>query len=557
MLKTRKVWTKSLKRRFLLLGLINGLLIFGSVLFLANAIDRQNNDALLVNLAGRQRMLSQRMAKACFGMSSGYLDDAEKANMLEILLESRHLYDETLNMFIEGGETELSANRVSTPPIIIHQEKLVSLKEMWTECQQYLDIIIKRANDQSYNIIEYQNAVHFIVEKNEIFLWRTDEIVTLFQGDAERHIMQTKQIMFLIVLFEFGIIVFYIRSINIGILAPFKRLFTALETIGSGKPYRKADKEIYDEWIQTECHINAMNDNLTSAKEALSALNRELEEKVVARTAELNNTLNQLEVTYKQLYETEKQASLGALVAGVAHEINTPIGVCVTGSTQLMDENLHLMDKIKNGQMTKNDLIDYLEVNSDLNKIILYNINRAAEVIRSFKKVAIHQSTAIIESFYLDEYLNDIWVSLSHVAKKYKSTFDNHMVHHLINGDPGDYSQIFTNLLINTFTHAYEVGDEVRINVTSSIEDDVLEIHYIDYGKGISAEHIHKIFDPFYTTNRAGGGSGLGLNILYQLVTNKLKGEVKCNSEVGRFTEFIIRVKLSKEVDLYAPNGSK
>lgn len=540
---------KSLRRRMLIVAMINCFLIFGSVYTLSKAIEKQNDDALLVNLAGRQRMLSQRMSKASIALSLSSLDKGEREEMRSVLTESKHLYGETLGMFMYGGKTEIGGNQVSTPPITVHILTFKALYDRWSDFENAIDIVLESPRQTKDEQNEFATAINYIIRENETLLWQTDEIVTILQVDAETHVNRVKKIMVAIVMLEIVVLLYFIRSINIGIIRPFKKLLQIIESVGRGERYLPIQQELYLEWIQAFQHISDMNEKLYLAKEDLNSLNQVLEDKVISRTIDLEDTLHKLEKTYKKLLESEKQASLGALVAGVAHEVNTPLGVCLTGSTQLSDESELLLKKIKENQMTKGDLIDYLSISSELIKILVFNINRASEIIRSFKKIAIHQSTEIVESFYLDEYINELWISLSHVTKKYKTTFKNQLLHRLIYGDPGDYSQIFTNLIMNTFVHGYEVGEDVIIEINSIENDECLEISYKDYGKGIKAENLDKIFDPFYTTNRTGGGSGLGLNVIYQIVATKLGGEIICNSELGVSTEF--RIKISKYKEAY------
>ncbi len=285
-----------------------------------------------------------------------------------------------------------------------------------------------------------------------------------------------------------------------------------------------------------------MYQSLKNVQNDLFILNQDLEMKVKDRTANLEATIRQLEETYEKLLESEKQASLGVLVAGVAHEVNTPLGACITGSSQIILENEQLIQSIESGNLSREAFIDYVKINSELIELIDTNLRRAAEIIRSFKRVAVYQSANIVEAFYLDDYINDLWISLGYLTKKYDVTFINDLPHELIYGDPGDYSQIFTNLIVNTFVHGYSLSDSAKVEILGSVMDKTLEIKYKDYGRGILEKHIGRIFDPFYTTNRSGGGSGLGLNIVYQIIVNKLQGKISCQSEVDRYTEFKLQI---------------
>ena len=476
-------------------------------------------------------MLTQRMTKSVMIIESDLISDTERMAIIELLRTSSTLYENTLNMFMTGGETDLNGQYVSTPPLTHHLEVLDQLHKEWElfKIEVYtiiehsdllLDDHLNKHNDAVWQE-EIDTAILYIIRSNEPLLKHTDEIVTLLQTDAEHHVSRVKVTMYLVLFMELILILTFLKSINSGITKPFERLFLAIETIGRGWPYAPTHNERYYEWLMTEEHILHMYQSLKNVQNDLFMLNQELEMKVKDRTANLEATIQQLEETYEKLLESEKQASLGVLIAGVAHEVNTPLGACITGSSQILLENEQLMKNIEDGKLSKEGFIDYIKINTELIELIDTNLRRAAEIIRSFKRVAVYQSANIIEAFYLDDYIDDLWVSLGYLSKKYDATFINELPHELLYGDPGDYSQVFTNLIVNTFVHGYDLGDSVRIIIQGKVEDNILVINYKDFGKGIIEKHIGRIFDPFYTTNRSGGGSGLGLNIVYQIIVNK------------------------------------
>ena len=543
---------KSIRKRLILLVLLNGILIILSVFFINVAIDQQNYDAVLVNLAGRQRMLTQRMTKSVLILDSDLVNDDERLQFVETLRSSSTLYENTLNMFMTGGETDLNGRYVSTPPLTRHLEVLKQLHKEWELFKieiytiiEHTDLLLDDKLDQHDVSLwneEIDAAIIYVIRSNEALLKHSDEIVTLLQSDAEYHVGRVKITMFFILFLELVLILFFLKSINSGIIKPFERLFVAIETVCRGWPYAPTHSERYYEWSLTEEHILYMYQSLKNVQNDLFILNQDLEMKVKDRTANLEATIRQLEETYEKLLESEKQASLGVLVAGVAHEVNTPLGACITGSSQIILENEQLIQSIESGNLSREAFIDYVKINSELIELIDTNLRRAAEIIRSFKRVAVYQSANIVEAFYLDDYINDLWISLGYLTKKYDVTFINDLPHELIYGDPGDYSQIFTNLIVNTFVHGYSLSDSAKVEILGSVMDKTLEIKYKDYGRGILEKHIGRIFDPFYTTNRSGGGSGLGLNIVYQIIVNKLQGKISCQSEVDRYTEFKLQI---------------
>jgi signal transduction histidine kinase len=293
-----------------------------------------------------------------------------------------------------------------------------------------------------------------------------------------------------------------------------------------------------------------LNQNLREANVRLQEYSDTLEHQVAERTRELSQTLENLKATQSQLVEAEKMAALGQLVAGVAHEINTPVGVGVTAASLLESKTTAFRDVYKNGQMKRTDLEKCLDVAEQSSSMILRNLQRAAELIQGFKQVAVDQSSEVRREFQVKQYLEEILLNLRPQLKKTQHTI-------IINGDetlsldsyPGVFSQIVTNLVMNSLIHAYEPEEAGQITFNFKQANGRFTFEYSDDGRGIPPENLSKIFDPFFTTKRGQGGSGLGLHIIYNLVTQKLGGTIRCESEVGEGTSFVIELSFPKKSD--------
>ncbi len=274
----------------------------------------------------------------------------------------------------------------------------------------------------------------------------------------------------------------------------------------------------------------------------------QLEEIVKERTDELTIACNkaidaneELKQSQEMLIHAEKMASLGQLVAGVAHEINTPIGIAVTSSSHLELATKKISAMFYDKQITRTDLEKYISVAREDSDLIVKNLFRAGDLIRSFKMVSADQTSWEKRQFNLKSYLNDIVMSLSpqlrrtpHVVTiKCDETLE-------LNSYPGAFAQIITNLLMNSVLHAYDEGAKGTILIEAVPLDDEIILRYRDDGKGIPEANLKKIFDPFFTTKRGQGGSGLGLYITFNIVTQTLKGSIVCESEVGKITVFTV-----------------
>ncbi|MES9981113.1 MAG: HAMP domain-containing sensor histidine kinase [Candidatus Thiodiazotropha sp. 6PLUC5] len=232
------------------------------------------------------------------------------------------------------------------------------------------------------------------------------------------------------------------------------------------------------------------------------------------------------------------------MVAGVAHEINTPVGTSITAASHLADRIRDIQGQFNKGEMTKRGLENFLNRAEMACHILLSNLQRSGDLVKSFKQVAVDQSSLKRRHFDLCDYLQEIRQSLQPRLK--------YVQHQLViecqspidlNTCPGVLSQIITNLVMNSLIHGFSEHQGrpgvMRIEV-SSIENSTVRIKYSDDGAGISEDHLPYIFEPFYTTNREGGGSGLGLNLVYNAVTTHLGGTIRVESKPGKGVWFII-----------------
>lgn len=285
------------------------------------------------------------------------------------------------------------------------------------------------------------------------------------------------------------------------------------------------------------------------AETTLREYSERLKRMVDDRTRELSEALDNLQATQEQLVETEKMAALGSLVAGVAHEINTPIGIGVTAASTLQDETIMFLDRFQNGSLKRSTLDNYMRIAQESCHLILENLIRASGLVQSFKQVAVDQTNLEYRQFIVKPYLEEVLHSLRPQLKGSKHqivvTGDDQLV---IKSFPGAFSQIITNFVVNSLLHAYDEEDKGLIVFDVKRQSDEVIIECSDDGRGISAKNIEKIFEPFFSTAKERGGSGLGLNIVYNLVTQKMKGSIECNSVLGEGTQFIIKLPLKMEL---------
>jgi PAS domain S-box-containing protein len=252
--------------------------------------------------------------------------------------------------------------------------------------------------------------------------------------------------------------------------------------------------------------------------------------------------LRNLRETQNSLIEAEKLAALGRLVAGVAHEVNNPVGISLTVASSLERKTALFADEVERGNLRRSSLNEFLETSRDASSQLVANLNRAAELITSFKQVAADRNYSDQRTFDLGDLTEQVVMSLRPGLRKHNLSLTVDCQPNLtMNSYPGPYGQVLTNLFLNAVAHAFPDGKPgaVDIQVRASGKDNV-EIIFSDNGCGMSLDVRRRAFDPFFTTRRDQGGTGLGLHIVYSIVTNRLGGRLDLDSEPGKGTRIQI-----------------
>ena len=313
------------------------------------------------------------------------------------------------------------------------------------------------------------------------------------------------------------------------------------------QPYKELDiltKSINVLLLRTDKHVS----NFVEEQKHVESKNQALENRLSARTdalkesnQELLSTLEKLHEFQDQLVETEKMASLGDMVAGIAHEVNTPIGLGVTASSLLADKLSEIKMAFDNQTLKSSQLKKFL-IDSDENVAIIFrNLERAAKLISSFKKVAVDQSSAESRTFNVSGLVDEVLLTISAKIESANVNVKVNCPEELyITSKPGPINQILINLILNSIFHAFDGLDNGTITINIMNLSDQLHINYRDDGNGIDESIKAKIFDPFTTTKRGSGGSGLGMHLVYNLVTQALDGHITLEEEEERGVSFDI-----------------
>ncbi len=258
---------------------------------------------------------------------------------------------------------------------------------------------------------------------------------------------------------------------------------------------------------------------------------------------ELRKEIEFRERAQKQMVQSEKLASLGRLVAGVAHEVNTPVGIGITSASHLKKITQKVKNLFENSEMSKSDLEEYFSDADKLSELLLTHLNKTSDLIESFKKVSTDQTSHTRRLFNLQSYLKDILKSIGSLLKDTSFKVEINCPDDIVlDSYPGAFAHVITNLTLNSLIHAFEGTDSGNIKIDVFRENGYIMIEYKDTGSGIAKKDMEKIFDPFYTTKRGKGCTGLGLHIVYNSVNHALGGEIECTSKEGEGACFLIRL---------------
>ncbi|MBI1906685.1 MAG: DUF3365 domain-containing protein [Rhodocyclales bacterium] len=263
------------------------------------------------------------------------------------------------------------------------------------------------------------------------------------------------------------------------------------------------------------------------------------------RTAEtLAAKLGELETAHEELLQSEKMASLGRMVAGFAHEVNTPVGIAVGAASNMQVTVEHLRELLAAEEVQEDQLLAHFDTLDEAARLTVSNLRRAAALIQGFKRTSIDQTSEEVRAYRLDEVIDDVRMSLDNLFRRGAISVSVDCPADLAGvGVAGAIGQILANLLMNSVQHGYgdeQGGGQIRI-VASAQPDGWLQIDYADDGAGMDETTLARIFEPFFTTRRAQGGSGLGLYLVYNLATHTLGGSISCASTKGAGTRFCLR----------------
>jgi signal transduction histidine kinase len=336
--------------------------------------------------------------------------------------------------------------------------------------------------------------------------------------------------------------------LHLRLVVPVGRLMRASETVAGGNLNVPIPSGRGDELGRLGESLESMRQKLSDlvaelerSNEELRQTNESLEIRVLERTGELESALDKLVRAQQDMVESEKLASLGRVVAGIAHELNTPIGNALTVASTISDGLRPLIAEFRTGGVRRSTLAAVAESDTGV-QILMRNLEKAAEMIANFKQVAVDQTSEQRREFDLAKVTDEVLSTLRPAIRKSGHTLVTDLSPNLLcDSFPGPYGQVLTNLVVNALTHAYADGQLGHVTVrTRAVNDSMCCMIVEDDGAGMSADIKRRIFDPFFTTRMGRGGSGLGMNIVQGFVTRVLGGNIRVDTQPGQGTRFTV-----------------
>ncbi|MBF0181392.1 MAG: HAMP domain-containing histidine kinase [Magnetococcales bacterium] len=387
---------------------------------------------------------------------------------------------------------------------------------------------------------------------NTTLLTRTNQQLTLFKIDSlERTLRRTAISLFLsltVTLLLLGWITFLFFQ---SLLIPIRLLSNYANRISSGQYGVRISLYGKDEIGELAACLQKMKESMLDQQRVLEHQVQRRTEHLEITNAVLQETIQQLNETHRELLHSEKMASLGRLVAGFAHEINTPIGIAITTISNLPELTRYLNEMLSRDEVDEEELqatLNQLQQTADLG---LSSLKRAANLVTRFKRTSADQASEEARTFNIQEVMQDILATLHSTFKKTRIAITLDCPGDItLHSRPGLIGQVMTNLLTNSHKHGFGNGTRegaITIDVRHDREGGRLHIRYRDNGAGIRPEDLNNIFEPFFTTARESGGSGLGLTICYNIIHGQLRGEITCQSTPGKGVVFDIRVPMTSQ----------
>jgi len=336
------------------------------------------------------------------------------------------------------------------------------------------------------------------------------------------------------------------------VLKPMAHLTESAEALASGRLDSPLSIRGSDEIARVGLAMERMRQALLSAFEALREHAATLEDQVAQRTAELTSTnaelslaLANLRTAQRELVESEKLASLGRLVAGVAHELNTPLGNSLTVVSALEDRYKQLEAMLTNNQpMRRSQLEELVRDTLRGQDILQRNVQKAADLVRDFKSVAINRESDLRRSFDLAQVVKDVLVMVEPGFKRTPYKIETHLAEGLtMDGYPGRLGQVVSNLVMNALVHGLDGLEQGTVRVSCSrLSATQVELQVEDNGRGMGEDVRRRVFDPFFTTKLGQGGSGLGMHIVHNIICNMLGGQIEVLSSPGQGARMVMRL---------------